>query len=411
MIKKWLNTEAAQAAEMLDVTDDWIQAVSHGEVLFPRCFNEEDFNPKKTIEDPGIFGTLPFHDGEEENLGMGHIPLHRPVVNIHYFKGGRPILAGLLKMDRKDVEKVIYYSSYVVTKSDTPELTYKQLLTRNEYGEALETHKDRFEAMSGAEAIEKLLEIDDIKEREYIILHNIPVIPMIMRYARIEKKGEDTGKTDVVYQPFSINALYDRVIMRKNRAEKLAAMDAPLIIIDNERRMLQENVDALISNGMRGIPLSNYCGIPMESLHEISNTINGRNQDLRYHVSDFHIDQSGFMKAYEACVDYKKSIPDGTYYANDPVMLKEEEKEEEVRETLIPYTRQRVMDDFARYSDFMDEIVANATCGIIPDIIAMVREMEEDNEPVDFERILANVEYGIYQRISLFVKKQTKWIS
>lgn len=414
MIKKWLNTEAARAAEMLDVTDDWILSVSHGEVSLIQDHDEHDHDPKKTTEDPDIFGRLPFCDGEEENLRMGHISLHRPVVNIHYFKGERPVLAGLLKMNMKDVEKIIYYSSYVVTESNTPDYAYKQLLTLEEYVSALETHKDQFEAISGAEAIEKLLEKDGIEERKYIILHNIPVIPLAMRYRRTSVKTGNHGNTEIVYKPFAVNLLYDGVITMKKQEERstgLTAMGAPLIIINSKRRMLQEHVDMLISNGSRGIPSSLQYGVPMDSLHEISNTIKELNPGKKYYVSSFHINQSEFVNAYKACMDFKKSIEDGTYEYNDPTMVKERELEDEVRKTLIPYTRQRVMDDFSRYSDFMNEIVENATSGITSDMIWLIGQMEEDNEPVDFDRILANVEYGIYQRISLFVKKQARWIS
>ncbi|KUK35790.1 MAG: DNA-directed RNA polymerase, partial [Thermacetogenium phaeum] len=216
---------------------------------------------------------------------LGHIELAAPVSHIWYFKGIPSRMGLILDMSPRSLEKVLYFVSYIVLDpGDVPGLTKKQLLTESEYRELKEQYGNRFRAGMGAEAIKELLEeidLDELSEElraelrestgqrkvrairrlevveafrksgdrpEWMILEVIPVIPPELR-PMVQLDGGRFATSD-------LNDLYRRVINRNNRLKRLLDLGAPDIIVRNEKRMLQEAVDALIDNGRRGRPVT-----------------------------------------------------------------------------------------------------------------------------------------------------------
>lgn len=188
MVRKWYNTNVHRVSAMMDIDDDYILSNSKGEVS--TVYNDE--KPESihhSALDPEIFGE--FLSGEEreekeESLTMGHITLPCPVVNIQYFLGRKPILSKELKMPVKDLERVIYYNGWVVIDPKETEYTYKQVLSVKEYMVA--AGKSDFVAMQGAGAIEELLKKEDVKDRQYMVLHFLPVLPISVRYQILRMK-------------------------------------------------------------------------------------------------------------------------------------------------------------------------------------------------------------------------------
>jgi DNA-directed RNA polymerase subunit beta' len=249
---------------------------------------------------------------------LGHIELAAPVSHIWYFKGIPSRMGLILDMSPRALEKVLYFVSYVVVDpGDTP-LMKKQLLSENEYREYRERYGNRFEALMGAEAIKRLLaEIDldklaeelrkELKEAsgqrrvrairrlevveafrksgnrpEWMILDVIPVIPPELR-PMVQLDGGRFATSD-------LNDLYRRVINRNNRLKRLLDLGAPDIIVRNEKRMLQEAVDALIDNGRRGRPVTGPGNRPLKSL---SDMLKGKQGRFRQNLLGKRVDYSG----------------------------------------------------------------------------------------------------------------------
>lgn len=249
---------------------------------------------------------------------MGHIELAAPVSHIWYFKGIPSRMGLLLDMSPRALEEVIYFASYVVTDpGDTP-LEKKQLLSEKEYRSYREKYGQAFQAMMGAEAIKKLLlEIDldqeaaALKEElstaqgqrrnraikrlevveafrqsgndpEWMILEVLPVIPPELR-PMVQLDGGRFATSD-------LNDLYRRVINRNNRLKRLLDLGAPDIIVQNEKRMLQEAVDALIDNGRRGRPVTGPGNRPLKSL---SHMLKGKQGRFRQNLLGKRVDYSG----------------------------------------------------------------------------------------------------------------------
>jgi len=249
---------------------------------------------------------------------MGHIELAAPVSHIWYFKGIPSRMGLLLDMSPRSLEKVLYFVSYIVTDPGETSLMKKQLLTETEYREAREKYGNSFKAEMGAEAIKKLLaEIDldklnqelraELKEvsgqrkvrairrlevveafkksgnkPEWMILDVIPVIPPELR-PMVQLDGGRFATSD-------LNDLYRRVINRNNRLKKLLDLGAPDIIVRNEKRMLQEAVDALIDNGRRGRPVTGPGNRPLKSL---SDMLKGKQGRFRQNLLGKRVDYSG----------------------------------------------------------------------------------------------------------------------
>ncbi len=251
---------------------------------------------------------------------MGHIELAAPVSHIWYFKGIPSRISLMLDISPRTLEKVLYFSSYIVTDpGDARELSKLQLLSEQEYRDMREKYEDDFKAGMGAEAIRDLLaEIDlealsaEIKEAlencstsqkrarlskrlevveafrlsgnrpEWMILEVLPVIPPDIR-PMVQLDGGRFATSD-------LNDLYRRVINRNNRLARLLELEAPDIIIRNEKRMLQEAVDALIDNGRRGRPVT---GPSNRSLKSLSDMLKGKQGRFRQNLLGKRVDYSG----------------------------------------------------------------------------------------------------------------------
>jgi DNA-directed RNA polymerase subunit beta' len=249
---------------------------------------------------------------------MGHIQLAAPVSHIWYFRAIPSRMGLLLDMSPRALDKVLYFAAFVVTDpGDTP-LEYKQLLTDREYREQMDMYEGRFKAGMGAEAIKELLlkidldqqanELKDIianstgqkklravkrlevveafrqsgNRPEWMILDVIPVIPPEIR-PMVQLDGGRFATSD-------LNDLYRRVINRNNRLKRLLDLGAPDIIVRNEKRMLQEAVDALIDNGRRGRPVTGPGNRPLKSL---SDMLRGKQGRFRQNLLGKRVDYSG----------------------------------------------------------------------------------------------------------------------
>ena len=249
---------------------------------------------------------------------MGHIELAAPVSHIWYFKGIPSRMGLILSMSPRALEKVLYFASYIVLDAGDTELQYKQLLSEREYREAYDKYGNRFEAAMGAEAIKRLLqdidlekEADELKKQlvdttgqkrvriikklevvesfrvsgnkpEWMILDAIPVIPPDIR-PMVQLDGGRFATSD-------LNDLYRRVINRNNRLKRLLDLGAPDIIVRNEKRMLQEAVDALIDNGRRGRPVT---GPGNRALKSLADMIKGKQGRFRQNLLGKRVDYSG----------------------------------------------------------------------------------------------------------------------
>ncbi|AEH46183.1 DNA-directed RNA polymerase subunit beta' [Parageobacillus thermoglucosidasius] len=249
---------------------------------------------------------------------MGHIELAAPVSHIWYFKGIPSRMGLVLDMSPRALEEVIYFASYVVTDpGDTP-LEKKQLLSEKEYRAYREKYGQSFQASMGAEAIKKLLqdidlekEVATLKEElktaqgqrrariikrlevleafrnsgndpAWMVLDVLPVIPPELR-PMVQLDGGRFATSD-------LNDLYRRVINRNNRLKRLLDLGAPSIIVQNEKRMLQEAVDALIDNGRRGRPVTGPGNRPLKSL---SHMLKGKQGRFRQNLLGKRVDYSG----------------------------------------------------------------------------------------------------------------------
>ena len=250
---------------------------------------------------------------------MGHIELAAPVAHIWYFKGIPSRVALLLDVSPRSLEKVIYFASYIVTDKGTSGLTKTQILTEKEYAEAVEKYgRNSFKAQMGAEAILALLKEIDLEKLaakikkelekateqkkgklvkrldtvesfrlsgnkpEWMVMNVIPVIPPELR-PMVQLDGGRFATSD-------LNDLYRRVINRNNRLKRLLELGAPEIIVRNEKRMLQESVDALIDNGRRGRPVTGAGNRPLKSLSDL---LKGKQGRFRQNLLGKRVDYSG----------------------------------------------------------------------------------------------------------------------
>ena len=249
---------------------------------------------------------------------MGHIELAAPVSHIWYFKGIPSRMGLLLDMSPRSLEKVLYFASYIVIDAGDTGLSEKQLLTEKEYREAVEKYENNFVAGMGAEAIKEILKRLDLEslskdlklklkdstgqkrirtirrmevveafkqsenKPEWMVLDAIPVIPPDLR-PMVQLDGGRFATSD-------LNDLYRRVINRNNRLKRLLELGAPDIIVRNEKRMLQEAVDALIDNGRRGRPVTGPGNRPLKSL---SDMLKGKQGRFRQNLLGKRVDYSG----------------------------------------------------------------------------------------------------------------------
>ncbi len=249
---------------------------------------------------------------------MGHISLAAPVSHIWYFKGIPSKMGILLDMSPRSLEKVLYFASYIVTDPGKTSLAYKQLLSEKEYAEHRDKFGNQFKAAMGAEAVKEILRKIDLEQLsrelrsklkentgqkkvrtirrlevaeafiksgnmpEWMILDVVPVIPPDLR-PMVQLDGGRFATSD-------LNDLYRRVINRNNRLSRLLQLGAPDIIVRNEKRMLQEAVDALIDNGRRGRPVTGPGNRPLKSL---SDMLKGKQGRFRQNLLGKRVDYSG----------------------------------------------------------------------------------------------------------------------
>ena len=250
---------------------------------------------------------------------MGHIELACPVAHIWYLKSLPSRIGVMMDMPLRDIERVLYFEAYVVTDAGMTDLTAGQLLTEEAYLDALEEHGDDFEALMGAEAIKKLLQRIDLDAQitelraelpkttsetkikkitkrlkvlsafkqsgnrpEWMIMDVLPVLPADLR-PLVPLDGGRFATSD-------LNDLYRRVINRNNRLKRLLELNAPDIIVRNEKRMLQEAVDALLDNGRRGRAILGSNKRPLKSLADM---IKGKSGRFRQNLLGKRVDYSG----------------------------------------------------------------------------------------------------------------------
>ncbi len=250
---------------------------------------------------------------------MGHIELAAPVSHIWYFKGTPSRIGQMLEISQKRLEEVLYFTKFIVLDPGPTDLVPKQLLTEKEYISYREKYGDEFTAEMGAEAIQKLLKQIDLDELsaelktelsglsqgqkrvkllkrleiveafrqsgnrpEWMILDVIPVIPPDLRPMVMLDGGR--------YATSDLNDLYRRVINRNNRLRRMLELDAPDIIVRNEKRMLQEAVDALIDNGRHGKPVT---GPNNRALKSLSDMLKGKQGRFRQNLLGKRVDYSG----------------------------------------------------------------------------------------------------------------------
>ena len=323
---------------------DKIRSWSYGEVKKPETINYRTLKPEKDgLFCERIFGPTKdweCHCGKYKRVRykgvvcdrcgvevtrqkvrrerMGHIELAAPVSHIWYFKGIPSRMGLVLDMSPRALEEVIYFASYVVTEPGNTSLEKKQLLSEKEYRSYREKYGNKFQAGMGAEAIKKLLQDIDLEKESaqlkeelktaqgqrrtraikrlevieafrtsgndpsWMILDVLPVIPPELR-PMVQLDGGRFATSD-------LNDLYRRVINRNNRLKRLLDLGAPSIIVQNEKRMLQEAVDALIDNGRRGRPVTGPGNRPLKSL---SHMLKGKQGRFRQNLLGKRVDYSG----------------------------------------------------------------------------------------------------------------------
>ena len=324
---------------------DQIRSWSYGEVTKPETINyrtlkperdglycERIFGPQKDWEcHCGKYKRIRFKGKVCERCGvevtrskvrrerMGHIELAAPVSHIWYFKGIPSRMGLILDLSPRILEKVLYFALYIVTDpGSVRELSKMQTLTEKEYRDMREKYEDDFDASMGAEAVKKLLEDIDCEKLseelkadlenaqgqkrarilkrlevvesfrisgnrpEWMVLDAVPVIPPDIR-PLVQLDGGRFATSD-------LNDLYRRVINRNNRLKRLLELGAPDIIVRNEKRMLQEAVDALIDNGRRGRPVTGPNNRPLKSL---SDMLKGKQGRFRQNLLGKRVDYSG----------------------------------------------------------------------------------------------------------------------
>ncbi|MGD1991460.1 MAG: DNA-directed RNA polymerase subunit beta', partial [Chromatiales bacterium] len=324
---------------------DMIRSWSYGEVKKPETINYRTFKPERDgLFCAKIFGPVNDYEclcgkykrlkhrgvvcekcGVEVTLSkvrrerMGHIELAAPVAHIWFLKSLPSRIGLLLDMTLKDIERVLYFESYVVVEPGMTPLERSQLLTDEQYIEAVEEYADEFDARMGAEAVYELLrtidipkEIETIREEmeatrsetkikkyskrlklleslqesgnkpEWMVMTVLPVLPPELR-PLVPLDGGRFATSD-------LNDLYRRVINRNNRLNRLLELMAPDIIVRNEKRMLQESVDALIDNGRRGRAITGSNKRPLKSLADM---IKGKQGRFRQNLLGKRVDYSG----------------------------------------------------------------------------------------------------------------------
>jgi len=344
-LKQQNQTEEFDGIRIGLASPDLVRSWSFGEVKKPETINYRTFKPERDgLFCARIFGPVKDYEclcgkykrlkhrgvicekcGVEVTLTkvrrdrMGHIELASPVAHIWFLKSLPSRIGLLLDMTLRDIERVLYFESYVVTEPGMTTLEKSQILTEEEYLDALEEHGDEFDALMGAEAVLALLqqidldgEVAQMREElpeigsetkrkkitkrlklmeafaasgnkpEWMIMNVLPILPPDLR-PLVPLDGGRFATSD-------LNDLYRRVINRNNRLKRLLDLVAPDIIVRNEKRMLQESVDALLDNGRRGRAITGSNKRPLKSLADM---IKGKQGRFRQNLLGKRVDYSG----------------------------------------------------------------------------------------------------------------------
>jgi DNA-directed RNA polymerase subunit beta' len=344
-LKQQNQTEEFDGIRIGLASPDQIRSWSFGEVKKPETINYRTFKPERDgLFCARIFGPVKDYEclcgkykrlkhrgvicekcGVEVTLTkvrrdrMGHLELASPVAHIWFLKSLPSRIGLLLDMTLRDIERVLYFESYVVTEPGMTTLEKSQILTEEEYLDALEEHGDEFDALMGAEAVLALLqqidldgEVAQMREElpeigsetkrkkitkrlklmeafaasgnkpEWMIMNVLPILPPDLR-PLVPLDGGRFATSD-------LNDLYRRVINRNNRLKRLLDLVAPDIIVRNEKRMLQESVDALLDNGRRGRAITGSNKRPLKSLADM---IKGKQGRFRQNLLGKRVDYSG----------------------------------------------------------------------------------------------------------------------
>ena len=345
LFEKPKNPLSFNAIKVSLASPDKIRSWSHGEVKKPETINYRTFKPERDgLFCAKIFGPTKDYEcncGKYKRMRhrgvvcekcgveviqskvrrerMGHIELATPVAHIWFLKSLPSRIGALLDMSLKEIEKVLYFESYIVIDPGETPLQYKELLTEARYRKTVEEFGGKFIAEMGAEAIRKLLKAidvvkvsDDLRQEmrdansevrrkkmakrlkvvnafrtsgnrpEWMIMEVVPVIPPDLR-PLVPLDGGRFATSD-------LNDLYRRVINRNNRLKRLMELSAPDMIIRNEKRMLQEAVDALFDNGRRGRAITGQNRRPLKSL---SDMLKGKTGRFRQNLLGKRVDYSG----------------------------------------------------------------------------------------------------------------------
>jgi DNA-directed RNA polymerase subunit beta' len=345
LLKQQGQTEEFDSITIGLASPEKIRSWSYGEVKKPETINYRTFKPERDgLFCAKIFGPVKDYEclcgkykrlkhrgvvcekcGVEVTLSkvrrerMGHVELASPVAHIWYLKSLPSRMGLLLDMTLREIERVLYFEAHVVIEPGMTQLERGQLLTEENYLEAIEQYGDEFEAKMGAEAIHALLKSIDLDEEvkrlraeipetnsetklrklskrlklleaflksgnrpEWMVLQVLPVLPPELR-PLVPLDGGRFATSD-------LNDLYRRVINRNNRLKRLLDLSAPDIIVRNEKRMLQEAVDALLDNGRRGRAITGTNKLPLKSLADI---IKGKQGRFRQNLLGKRVDYSG----------------------------------------------------------------------------------------------------------------------
>ncbi len=337
--KKYVGVQIALASS------EQIREWSHGEIKKPETINYRTFKPERDgLFCAKIFGPIKDYEcncGKYKRMKhrgvicekcgveviqskvrrerMGHIDLATSVAHIWFLKSLPSKIGNLLDLTLKNMEKVLYFDSYIVIDPKNTDLTKCQLLSEDKYREALETYGSKFEAGIGAEAVRKLLETIDIEELYQKLRDDINSTSSIAKRQKLAKRLKIVGAfrksgidptwmiMDIVpvlppdlrplvpleggrFATSDLNDLYRRVINRNNRLKRLMDLNAPDIIVRNEKRMLQESVDVLFDNGRHGRVITGTNKRPLKSL---SDTLKGKQGRFRQNLLGKRVDYSG----------------------------------------------------------------------------------------------------------------------
>ena len=345
ILKQQGQTEEFDAIKIALASPDLIRSWSYGEVKKPETINYRTFKPERDgLFCAKIFGPIKDYEclcgkykrlkhrgvicekcGVELALAkvrrerMGHIELASPVAHIWFLKSLPSRIGLLLDMTLRDIERVLYFEAFVVVDPGMTELEKGQLLNDEAYLEAMEQYGDEFDARMGAEAIRDLLRQIDLDEEIKSLREELPTVTSETKIKKITKRVklveafiESGNKPEWMiisvlpvlppdlrplvpldggrFATSDLNDLYRRVINRNNRLKRLLDLNAPDIIVRNEKRMLQESVDALLDNGRRGRAITGSNKRPLKSLADI---IKGKQGRFRQNLLGKRVDYSG----------------------------------------------------------------------------------------------------------------------